>query len=299
VARAGTLWTRVGETVRHALTTGALRPIDTEEHFVDDGGVRFVVRQVSSLGRKDRHAPPPLGAGYGLGPCANPFLPYDADLFVAELSPSHVCLLNKFNVVDHHLLIVTRAFEDQEMLLTEADFAALWQCLREVPGLGFYNGGTDAGASQPHKHLQMLPLPLASRGPSVPIEPLTAAVDGRHTPTRLPGIPFRHAFARFEPALGDSGLRPAAARAAVLYRALLDAVGIGAVRPGDDRQSAPYNLLLTRGWMLVVRRVREHFDGISVNALGFAGSLFVRDRDQMRRILENGPMAVLRAVAAD
>lgn len=26
------------------------------------------------------------------------------------------CLLNKINVIDHHLLIVTRRFEDQEIL---------------------------------------------------------------------------------------------------------------------------------------------------------------------------------------
>jgi ATP adenylyltransferase len=34
-----------------------------------------------------------------------------------------------------------------------------------------------------------------------------------------------------------------------------------------------------------------------VNALGFAGSLFVRDDVQMRVVLERGPMALLRAVA--
>ena len=35
---------------------------------------------------------------------ANPFLPYEEDLYVCDLSPTHVCLLNKFNVVDHHFL---------------------------------------------------------------------------------------------------------------------------------------------------------------------------------------------------
>ena len=32
--------------------------------------------------------------------------------------------------------------------------------LAEFDGLGFYNGGETAGASQPHKHLQIVPLPL-------------------------------------------------------------------------------------------------------------------------------------------
>ena len=44
---------------------------------------------------------------------------YEVDLFVADISPTHVCILNKFNVVDYHLLIITRAFESQENLLSE------------------------------------------------------------------------------------------------------------------------------------------------------------------------------------
>jgi sulfate adenylyltransferase (ADP) / ATP adenylyltransferase len=65
---------------------------------------------------------------------------------------------------------------------------------------------------------------------------------------------------------------------------------------GALRQSAPYNLLLTREWMLLVPRTRESVEGISMNALGFAGSLFVRDEAQMRVVLDRGPMALLRAV---
>ena len=80
-------------------------------------------------------------------------------MFVADISPTHVCLLNKFNVIDHHLLVVTRAFEEQDAAINAADFAALWVCMAEVDGLAFYNGGKLAGASQRHKHLQIAPLP--------------------------------------------------------------------------------------------------------------------------------------------
>ncbi|NIO40609.1 MAG: phosphorylase, partial [Burkholderiales bacterium] len=38
----------------------------------------------------------------------NPFLPYGKDLFVSDISETHLALLNKFNVIDYHLLIVTR-----------------------------------------------------------------------------------------------------------------------------------------------------------------------------------------------
>lgn len=55
---------------------------------------------------------------------ANPFLPYDEALWVGHLSDTHTLLLNKFNVVQHHLLVVTRQFESQLDWLTEADFEA-------------------------------------------------------------------------------------------------------------------------------------------------------------------------------
>ncbi len=64
-----------------------------------------------------------------------------------------------------------------------------------------------------------------------------------------------------------------------------------------EKPLAPYNLLVTREWMLLVPRSRECWARISVNALGFAGSLFVRERRQMHAIKAHGPMNVLRSVA--
>ena len=49
--------------------------------------------------------------------------------------------------------------------------------------------------------------------------------------------------------------------------------------------------------MLVVPRSRERFESISVNALGFAGSLFLRSQEELDRVRATGPMQVLRAVA--
>ncbi len=285
----GTLWRETVRRSRRALRDGALRPIETEQRFVEDSGVRFLVRVAAALARKDeaRAAPPPSGRK-----AFNPFLPYDEAMFVADVSASHVCLLNKFNVIDHHLLIVTRAFEDQEELLTVADFEALCACMAEFEGLGFYNGGTAAGASQPHKHLQIVPLPLAEGGPAVPVAPLLDAAGGDAGARGVPGLPFRHAFARLDPSIEGAG---AAASLHRHFAGLLDSVGLRAA--GGLRQAGPYNLIVTREWMLLVPRSRESFDGVSVNALGFAGSLFVRDRRQMRTVEDAGPMTVLRHVA--
>jgi ATP adenylyltransferase len=55
--------------------------------------------------------------------------------------------------------------------------------------------------------------------------------------------------------------------------------------------------LVTRDWMLLVPRSTERFCGISVNALGFAGALLVRDERQLQLLKECGPMVVLRHLA--
>ncbi len=294
--RPGTLWEVVVRRTHHALACGALRPIETETEFVEQGGVRFAVRVAASLARKDA-ARGQAEQAQQPGRAADPFLPYEQDLFVAEVSGTHLCLLNKFNVIDHHLLIVTRHFEDQELLLTPADFEALWACMAEFEALGFYNGGMAAGASQHHKHLQMVPLPLTEEGPRIPIEPLLAAAKFRESIGTVPGLPFVHAFTRIDPGLIKDPV--AAARVTHMhYRIMLEAAGLGAVQtPEGLRQSAPYNLLVVRTWMLLVPRTREFFNGISVNALGYAGSLFVRDREQLDIVRAQGPMSVLREVS--
>jgi ATP adenylyltransferase len=289
----GSLWATLLARYRHASSIRALLPIDTEQAIVKDGAVRFVVRQLSSLTRKHAARDEARRSGDG----RNPFLPYDPALFVADVGPEHVALLNKYPVIPHHLLVVTRRFEDQESLLTPHDFAALAACMVEIDGLAFYNGGAAAGASQPHKHLQLVPLPLADDDRRVPIEPLLACAPADAGPDRVPGLPFRHSFIRLGPAMsGDP--ESAAEMLAEHYRSLCAACGIeGLAQRGALRQSAPYNLLLTREWMLLVPRTRECVDSISMNALGFAGCLFVRDAAQMRLVVERGPMALLRAVA--
>ena len=281
----GRLWPAIVQQTAHALRAGALCPIDTVQSTIEDGGVRFLVRQVSSVARKDKAR----RAGSAGG---NPFLPYDPELFVADISETHVALLNKFNVIDHHLLVITRRFEAQESLLTVADFAALLACMAEFASVGFYNGGQAAGASQAHKHLQIVPLPLARDGPPLPISPLLASARNAGAAGAIPGLPFPHAFAPLD--LSVAPMDEMARTAWERYRSLLAAIGVDAVDlDGELRQSAPYNLLVMSEGLLLVPRSRECVEGISVNALGYAGSLFVRDAAQMRTIGSVGPMNIL------
>ncbi|WP_250477452.1 phosphorylase [Caballeronia sp. INML1] len=277
-------WQDVVTQTERALACGALRSFDTVQSVIEDGGVPFLVRQAANLVRKEEASKlAAKSAADAASAWRDPFSPCEEALRVGDIGERHFLLLNKFNVLAHHLLIVTKDFEPQDSLVGEDDFAALFSCLDRFDGLGFYNGGTVAGSSQPHKHLQIVPLPLD--GHALPVEPFIEAAHTRGV-FRAPQLAFAHAAAW----LDDD----AAANLHATYLQLMNAIG---VQPFDvagvAHQSAPYNLLVTRRWMLAVPRSVSHVEGVAVNALGFAGSLFVRD-DAQRNVVETlGPMKLL------
>jgi len=294
----GTLWPAIQKCSEDAIRCGALHSIETKQDTIEESGVRFVVRSVSSLGRKEvkkriassQH--PPASS-------FNPFLPPEPILTVAEISATHLAILNKFNVIDHHLLIVTRKFEHQETLLDLNDFEALSVCMAEFEGLVFYNGGRVAGASQAHKHLQLVPIPFVAGERELPISPLLESVPWDQRMLQIPKLPFPHVFAPLDGSLSEDALRDAG-MIHRLYLEMLACLGIDAVSHEYElRQSAPYNLLLTRRWMLLVPRAAEFYKSISVNALGFAGSLFVRNEREMEIIRRHGPMEILTKVVTE
>jgi len=296
---AGTLWGRANAATQRARTRAALHSVRTANELIEHDGVRFVVRALSSLARNEDARQALRNLEAAMNAEADPFLPFDRDLYVADISATHVCLLNKFNVIDHHLLIVTREFEEQERLLNRDDFEALWTCMAEFDGLAFYNGGGVAGASQRHKHLQMVPLPLVPTGPKVPVDPVIGQAVFNGPTGVAPGFSFVHSIARVEPQWTQS---PAQAAAATLelYRTMLADVSLPVERTGTDGiQLGPYNLLISREWMLLLPRSAESHRTIAVNSLGFAGSMFVRDEQQLEILRALGPMTILRNVAVE
>ncbi len=264
-----------------ALSGGALQPIDSETATVEEGGIAFALKWVSSLGLKDlakmaKPAAPP-------DPDFNPFLPYDAALYITDLSPTHVLLLNKFPATANHVLLITRAFAEQTAPLDLTDVTVVADLLRSMEGLVFLNGGRQAGASQRHKHFQLAPL-------SAPIEQVlpTQRVERAQ---RLPQLPFRHAFVSIE-----AGDLEQPERLLQRFEQCCATASVTVV----DGALTPYNLLLTRRWLLVVPRTRECWTQgettLSVNALGFAGSLLLRSVQQFDAVRNAGVANVLASV---
>jgi ATP adenylyltransferase/5',5'''-P-1,P-4-tetraphosphate phosphorylase II len=171
---------------------GARIHSQTSARTLQDGPVEFVLRVLPSLAKKPAGAAAAAANGANAcakapprtpnNPPANPFLPYDERLFVSNLSPTHCLLLNKFDVAPLHALVVTRQFQPQTDPLRAADLEATFLALAAFrsaaasaaagdgggaggdgsAALAFYNCGEHSGRSQPHKHVQVVPLPFAT-----------------------------------------------------------------------------------------------------------------------------------------
>jgi ATP adenylyltransferase len=113
----------------------------------------------------------------------------------------------------------------------------------------------------------------------------------------VPGLPFLHVLVRMDHEWITSPRKGAQA----LLQQYLDMLGIvglsGGGAGGETMHPGPYNLLVTREWMFLVPRSTECFEGISVNALGFAGGFLVKDEPQLNLLKTFGPMTALQRVA--
>ncbi|MEL6779521.1 MAG: DUF4922 domain-containing protein [Cyanobacteria bacterium J06597_16] len=328
---AGRLWHQLRATTQHGLAVGALQSIETNTERIVSANVEFVVRILANLSRKEN-----ARKQQGKTAPANPFLPYETDLYVTDLSETHLCLLNKFNVVDHHFLIVTRQFEPQENWLTLADFEALVRCLQEVDGLAFFNSSKQAGASQPHKHLQVVPYSESLR--CFPMEPVITQAIGQaqaktspqasdqrthadnkpHLATFSDQLPFCHAIASVtDTSVTDTSVTDASVTGPLAqtapptlrathylsgYHTLLSAIAPSTTAKSKNhhwqgKQSFAYNLLCTRHWMMAVPRSQEKHANISVNSLGFAGSLLVKNAETLKKLKDISPIKLLQHVS--
>lgn len=265
---------------------GGLAPIVTKIHLISDNGIDYVVRQIEGLTNKPQTKDEQT---------TDPFAPpYEPSLYVGDLAPAHVGLLNKFPVLDKHLLIVTSEYKPQTSVLEATDFEALLRVLADWNGLAFYNGGYEAGASQTHRHLQMVDLPLAPTCPHLPVADALAATVFDDDIGHSPVLDFPHAIARM-PANVLVEPRDGSLAVEIIYHKLLDRIRR---RPNGHTQSGAYNLLATRDWLWAVPRSTAGVETIEINALGFAGGLLVASDQQRNRLASIGPAQCLKAVCS-
>jgi len=79
------------------------------------------------------------------------------------------------------------------------------------------------------------------------------------------------------------------------YLSILKHEGLDKLEPGGHFPS--YNFLLTSKWMLVVPRRSDKAGTVSVNSLGFAGALLVKNPEDLAFVKKVGPMEILNEVS--
>ena len=310
------LWQNVQTVSKSALASGALKSIPTacEVRDIATGGkeiVKFQIRVVENLIRKskevqDRAQQLPNLKNTDQKPF-NPFLPYEPDLYVGELTNHYRCLLNKFNVMDHHILMVTNKFVPQQTPLDVEDFLAALICLQAHDGLVFYNGGTEAGASVEHKHLQMIPLSMNNPPTGENTLPFpfynvlaTTLQNKKDNELTVSALPFKHRIVttafptEFPNTTSVENLRTYAEINCNNYHRMLKELSLPINNSG---MMSPHNLLITRDFLWVIPRHCESHQGLAVNALGFAGTLLVKNTEHLNVLDSIGCLSLLSAVA--
>ena len=278
-------WNRALEQSERALKSGSLVPLSTSlEHLFSSLENNFELRTLES--RLPKHL-------RREGPKPNPFQPWDEQLEVARLDPSHAVILNKYPVQRGHMLLITAEWAAQDGWLSLADWTALVHVDQDTSGLWFFNSGPIAGASQPHRHLQLLP--RSKDETSCPRDlwfQNRLISQGTNESARDPLLNGCSVVSRL------SQSKDPYEQAQELYKGYLslsEQLGLG--NPSQDhRPRFFYNLLLTPQWMAMVRRRREGVAGFSINALGFAGYLLATANADLNWLKNNGPEALLREV---
>ncbi|KAH6606893.1 hypothetical protein Trco_006046 [Trichoderma cornu-damae] len=162
-----------------ALSANELHYFPTQVAILRVNSIPFQLRFSPSLANKPKGPPP--DASQPRKPF-DPFAHPPASLFIADLGPSHYLVLNKFAVVPEHFILATKEYKLQTHVLEESDLEATLACIEAyerarqssnhegeaASGRGgksqddglfaFFNGGEHSGASQPHRHIQLLPV---------------------------------------------------------------------------------------------------------------------------------------------
>ncbi len=254
-------WTPAQQVAQAALASHSLLPIATEPTVISQNGNDFYLHVINAnLQRK-------INQGKVGG---NPFLPYDEDMFVGPAGADHVCLLNKFPVLAPHLLICSNTYIEQSTPLQLNDFESWLMGFDGSDILGFYNGGKVAGASQPHRHMQLVKT-------TIPLTPLILSGE----------LPFKHKLYRYDQLNAQTLLTDY-----IQGMTELELYPQSNQQP-DQQQCQPYNLLLSDHWLLIIPRSSNNINGIFSNGMNYSGHFLIRNQQQIDWLQDYGVIRYL------
>ena len=275
------LWEKVLLTSQCAINRNSLKPYETKLEVLIEKNCRYQLRSI--IGK-------PRTQNSDIGPNLNPFSPWEDDLEIVKVNDNHVLILNKYPVEIGHLLLITRKWAPQNGWLTINDWLSLNKIEKEINGLWFFNSSSKSGASQPHRHIQLLRrvskdklFPRQFWFEQILNDPFS---DSSRLGKSTLVLPRRFSY--------DIG---AADELNDLYLELCLRLCIGLPNK-NIRPICPYNLLITDKWIGLIRRSKESYKGFSINALGFAGYFLVSRNSNIKWIREQKPLSILNEVVS-
>ncbi len=271
-------WKKALEVSNKAIRANALIPLETElDKEFSNFDIDFEVRRLKSKLPKEIKKIPAT---------TNPFQPWDKRLEVNEIGNSHVLILNKYPVQIGHMLLITKQWAPQDGWITKEDWKALLQVDMDTSGLWFFNSCYISGASQPHRHIQLL-----------------RRKDGEIICPRNEW--FLNRIKEKEQVISSDRLIKSISverrnsnidneyRLNLIYEKLCLDMQVGTPNT-NSKPLKPYNLLITKNWMALVVRGKDSFMGFDINALGFAGYILETEDSNRNWIALNGPSELLR-----
>ena len=266
-------WKKALEQTCLSINKNSLHPIETEVVTTDFYEKQdFVIRKLdtSKFNKKICY-----------GPKQNPFNPWEKVLEIEKIGNYHQLILNKYPVQKGHILLITNKWKPQNGWLDLNDWIAIQKVNKDTSGLWFFNSSPKAGASQPHRHIQLL---RRSHGEDTcPREKWFLDLKIRNdNGTKLKKSIIVSHFNFLENSTYNYNL----------YLELTKKIGLGDPF-NDDKPRYPYNILITNNWMAIIRRKFDHLHGFSVNGLGFAGYLLITEKSDINYLKDFGPEKLL------
>ena len=237
-------------------------------------------------------------------------------------SPSHVLVLNKFPIIPHHFILATTQNKAQTHLLEQDDISIVYRLLqqwersdeKEGKLFAFFNSGRHSGASQPHRHVQLLPVDDMRVGDKegtwkLLADQVMAEIPENETGVREvgAGLPCQVLGWRIPKQVDESVLWE---KYKELYRLAFERTkefargysgGLEESSEGGRENAAlplSYNLAMTTQSMMLCARRSEgkvvrrgdgsEIDSVALNGTMLGGTLMVKN-DELLRILKDDP----------
>ena len=215
------------------------------------------------------------------GPKQNPFSPWEKILEIDKIGDKHQLILNKYPVQKGHILLITNKWKPQNGWLDINDWGAIQQVNKDTSGLWFFNSSPIAGASQPHRHFQLL---RRSREEiTCPREKWFLEMNSYQDVNSK--LKKNIIVSKFNFLENSSFLFE-------FYLELCKQLGLG--DPISNKKPIhPYNILITNKWIALIKRKHDHIHGFSINGLGFAGYLLVTEKSNINYLRKFGPEKLL------